>query len=303
MNFGVPIRVAGASGSSSNKIAKISAWIRAKITTLDYLKEDPSIQILIQELECNDLGCVPLEVLVALLGKDARWTTKILKPLAEVDDNDVMEDVSFPSSWPYWVERYGEFQLKKSRPELYAHLQSFRTGLDQRWLMNMTETERETATRMLGRVLFNNDQFSTAAAPHNAGGRPPGSTLITMKSTPSSTRNSSSSSSSSSSSVMGSVNRSMPSGSVVVPMPTDMCIPPLPTIPPPPPSGPPPAATATIAGVFSGPLGGADSGTVGGGGPPARRHDKGVRPRGCPCCDPDNIDNIVDKMLFLETPP
>lgn len=33
------------------------------------------------------------------------------------------------------------------------------------------------------------------------------------------------------------------------------------------------------------------------------RHQKGVRPRGCPCCDPSNIDNIVDKLLFFDTPP
>ena len=33
------------------------------------------------------------------------------------------------------------------------------------------------------------------------------------------------------------------------------------------------------------------------------RHEKGVRPRGCPCCDPDNIDNIVDKLLYLEAMP
>jgi len=35
---------------------------------------------------------------------------------------------------------------------------------------------------------------------------------------------------------------------------------------------------------------------------PPVRHNKGVRQRGCPCCDPDNIDNIVDN-LFLRTPP
>lgn len=33
------------------------------------------------------------------------------------------------------------------------------------------------------------------------------------------------------------------------------------------------------------------------------RHSKGTRQRGCPCCDPDNIDNIVDKMLFLDSAP
>lgn len=35
---------------------------------------------------------------------------------------------------------------------------------------------------------------------------------------------------------------------------------------------------------------------------PPVRHEKGSRPRGCPCCDPDNLENIVDK-LFLECPP
>lgn len=34
-----------------------------------------------------------------------------------------------------------------------------------------------------------------------------------------------------------------------------------------------------------------------------KRHNKGTRPRGCPCCDPDNIDNIIEKMLSLEAPP
>lgn len=32
-------------------------------------------------------------------------------------------------------------------------------------------------------------------------------------------------------------------------------------------------------------------------------HKKGTRIRGCPCCDPDNIDNIVDRLLFLDAPP
>ena len=33
------------------------------------------------------------------------------------------------------------------------------------------------------------------------------------------------------------------------------------------------------------------------------RHKKGgTRPRGCPCCDPDNLDNIIDSMLFSHYP-
>ena len=35
---------------------------------------------------------------------------------------------------------------------------------------------------------------------------------------------------------------------------------------------------------------------------PPVRHKKGTRPRGCPCCDPDNIDNVVDKLFFTNAP-
>jgi hypothetical protein len=35
----------------------------------------------------------------------------------------------------------------------------------------------------------------------------------------------------------------------------------------------------------------------------APRHKKdGTRPRGCPCCDPDNLDNIIDTMMFSHYP-
>lgn len=37
--------------------------------------------------------------------------------------------------------------------------------------------------------------------------------------------------------------------------------------------------------------------------PAARHSSKGVRQRGCPCCDPDNMDNILDKMLYFDAPP
>jgi hypothetical protein len=33
------------------------------------------------------------------------------------------------------------------------------------------------------------------------------------------------------------------------------------------------------------------------------RHEKGRTMRGCPCCDPDNLDNKIDKMMFLDIPP
>jgi hypothetical protein len=33
------------------------------------------------------------------------------------------------------------------------------------------------------------------------------------------------------------------------------------------------------------------------------RHKKEKRQRGCPCCDPDSLENLMDKMLFLEHSP
>ena len=34
---------------------------------------------------------------------------------------------------------------------------------------------------------------------------------------------------------------------------------------------------------------------------PTKRHDKGIRPRGCPCCDPDNLENLVDRILYMDS--
>lgn len=37
---------------------------------------------------------------------------------------------------------------------------------------------------------------------------------------------------------------------------------------------------------------------------PTPRHEKGQTRRGaCPCCDPDNLELLNDKMIFLELPP
>ena len=34
------------------------------------------------------------------------------------------------------------------------------------------------------------------------------------------------------------------------------------------------------------------------------RHSKQhKRQRACPCCDPDNIENLLDKMIFMDQPP
>jgi hypothetical protein len=37
--------------------------------------------------------------------------------------------------------------------------------------------------------------------------------------------------------------------------------------------------------------------------PTAPRHSKEKRQRGCPCCDPDSVENLIDKMIFLEHSP
>lgn len=29
-----------------------------------------------------------------------------------------------------------------------------------------------------------------------------------------------------------------------------------------------------------------------------RQHEPGVRSPGCPCCDPESLNNIVDQMMF-----
>lgn len=328
MNFGV--RVGQSNKGRSEKCSKIVTWIREKVTPLKYFDDDKTIDIMVTELACTDPECVPLETLICVLGSDARWTRKILKPMGEVTEKDC-EELPYPPSWTMWKN---ELSLSDANADLYANIAGIADSLESlvaeasvsdgrlalAYLENVIavlktgylSNETEDSSR-IGRTPTdvapsdkNKDQsvpiIPTTTIPMMAAmNNETGSTDIinTLPHAPAKMSISSQPSSSSS------------SVSPPLKVPTMQTL------------SAPPAPSANN-NMFRGSRGGgngssatsASSSTTryladippvlpGGGGPAAAkpRHEKGVRPRGCPCCDPDNIDNIVDKMLFLETPP
>jgi hypothetical protein len=65
-------------------------WTRVLETLLSSEAKD-ELQIMISEIQCNDPNCVPIETLVILIGKNSRWSNKILMHLAEVTMDDILE--------------------------------------------------------------------------------------------------------------------------------------------------------------------------------------------------------------------
>jgi hypothetical protein len=65
---------------------KITSWIS------DILREKLTndVQIMVTEVECYQVDCVPLETLIIILGKESqRVVIKVLKPICEVEIEDI----------------------------------------------------------------------------------------------------------------------------------------------------------------------------------------------------------------------
>lgn len=209
-------------GINRKAVAKITEWVRVRIDASRTREEN--IQIFVAETECRDVGCVPLEVLIILIGPTRRWPGKILKPIAEVTKEDV-DALDFPDS----VEEWAPPVLPPPPEPVPASASASATAPVQVTFVQMRSTAENAAESSL---------MPTALAQQQ------------VEVTPSS---------SSSSSIASAIR----------------------------PPRPPVAAAAVARQADDRP-----------------RHDKGgVRPRGCPCCDPDNIENIIDKILFLDVPP
>lgn len=97
INFGSSLKKNKASERSL--ISKITKKIER---LLPHDVED-DMQIMVTEIQCFDPDCVPIETLVILLGANARWTQKILKPMIEVTDEDIAE-LQIPTCWVDYAE-------------------------------------------------------------------------------------------------------------------------------------------------------------------------------------------------------
>ena len=178
-------------------VSQVTEWIRSKLSCHG---KNHGVQIMVTEVECREEGCVPIEVLVILIGPTKRWTGKLLKPISEVLEID-MEELDLPND----VE--AQLEPAVSPP--------------------MPSREEVSYVQMRQHV---GPQSITSLTPNL-----PASDLTTVP-----------------------IARRAQHQQVVM-QETDFA--------------------------------------------PKARHDKVVRIRGCPCCDPDNMENIIDKILFMNTPP
>jgi hypothetical protein len=266
--------------SSRSLVRKLTKKIESLLESNGFAE---SIQILVTEVQCFEPDCVPIETLIILLGNNSRWTTKILKPLSEVTEDDLNTMAGeIPSSLP--VIQTDLMRRKKEKEgeeeeEQEAWVLSITKVIDQKKEEPQSRGGLLFLQKYLERILSSPDTAAltsssevTAPSPMSLS-TPSPPTVVKMRSTSS----------------LSTLPSSTLSSLAPVPVSAPAPAPTLHTLPRQPPA-PPPVILMSQQQRFN------DEG-------PKPRHQKGVRQRGCPCCDPDNLDNIVDRLLYFDTPP
>lgn len=207
-------------------------------------------ELMISEIECNDPACVPIETLLVFFGVHSRWITKILKPLKDIQSDDILNlNIS---------EHLKEINQDKKKivPPILLKLESELIKIYDPYerlnflhevsslVSGLQDACRSEILKMETNHLPNNDREKSEISP-----------------------------------IMSTSSSSIPTTIVKINSP-NMNIDKFKQ-----------NHVSLKSNVSSAvPTSGAD------------RHLKGVRQRGCPCCDPDNIDNIVDSMMFFKPP-
>lgn len=248
-------------------------------------------QIMVTEIQCNEPECVPIETLVAIMenapndSNCKRWIDKILKPVNEVTLQDIFQfdilhdvindiesrKILAPTSIAQDTNSSDDIKTIES---IQSHIQNLKVNrLKEKDAINenlkkmneLCEEIIETMTIPKSNSTFSN--VSVTAIPmmkKNSHGTT-SSTGVAIMPTPLPSR---------SDSETASYNSSQ-SASISNPPVSSF------------PKAPPPTASLELKSTSIA---------------PPVRHKKGTRPRGCPCCDPDNIDNIVDNLFFMNAP-
>jgi hypothetical protein len=314
---------------------------------------DDNVQIMVAEVECNQEGCVPIETLIVLVGKEeeevdrsvdsssklndeknggkskrCRWSDKILKPVAEVTEEDVAQ-LEIPLDWnkPQEAEAaQTDNENSGISPTIKAtvldYVNSFTSVEDKLRAIQEFQAlfaaleEEETKKMSIPATLANPSGGSTTAIASafstqtNVGPSPAStitsptsslsgditpasnnSTMVTMvPMMPTTTRTSSNTSSQQAMMPSPLAEKEPPNTNIINSnsnasksvATTSASI--APTISA---SGKRPVRTTVISDGTSNSIA-------------SERHSKGTRQRGCPCCDPDNIDNIIDRMMYKD---
>ena len=313
-------------GSAHKKaVAEVTKWVTDAISTSDVFHGE-QFQVMVTEILCNEPNCAPIETLVIVmlmdLGVDVplnsknsqKWANKILKPVAEVsrsDVDDLMQEIFLSEADS--VSATAEYQqnLELFEVELVALVNKYSSSdpstvlLDSQKLIDILQNQMNTLNqkripveriptvsipvepvRTVTTVTMKPNAVKPTATPiiqslDSAPSAPAAVTKVNMASIAMHSANVSEDTSSVLSTSVTTNAMEVVSESETTPV----------NIPVAAPNAPKPVVSFTPPD-----LSGAAATIV-------PRHKKGgTRPRGCPCCDPDNLDNIIDSMLFSHYP-
>lgn len=300
--------------SNDNKkyILDITKWIEEIMT--DSNIQHQSYNIMVTQVACNDPNCVPLETFICLIGLNgSKFSDKIPKPLSEVSKYDVELSLYYSDLFLSTAVQRTQDKVEsvlhllpddKLRlryiEKIQSSLEEYKIKFESAYLPSAVElSENYTAEQHIAeaistqipnsltnsRTIVNSiDNVKSASGDANNNSaimdndnyyptQP--STLVTMVSKKVSPQDITSASKVVTVETFSSVNNT--------------------------------AQTAESHNSLKSSISTANSPVVLSSGRndrvPQFRHEKGsTRPRGCPCCDPDNPENIIDQ-LFLDCPP
>ena len=113
LNFASSSSAKLSTASAASALQKrVHAWVQDDERYNRIVAADPSVQLMVSEVACFDEGCVPLETIVIVVGAQSRWMGKLLRPLAEVTAEHVGAELELPQRW--WL--YSRLQALRSRP-------------------------------------------------------------------------------------------------------------------------------------------------------------------------------------------
>lgn len=222
--------------------------------------------VMVSELQCFDPNCVPIETLIVVLksgkeSKEGRWVHKVLKPVVEVTGQDIEEVIA-----KYYEENNDAW---KKAIRNFVETTIANNNLDGQVVSDYL--------KHLATTVLQPSQIDGPTVKANEIVRVP----MQPKSIPIS------------SPAVASTVASCPV--VVPPVSVPIATPAITRV-----SMQKPSTSETItkvAMVESSAVPGDSSDTTA---MSTTGHLPGSRQRGCPCCDPDNLDNIIDKMMFMD---
>jgi hypothetical protein len=264
--------------SIRRKQEDIGRWVRFSLASqypcFAYGKD---YQLMVTEIQCNDPSCVPIETLIVIIFDDSSYvsryinplkhSTKVLKPLFEVTSEDILS-----TEWPFEI-------LDKS---MLDFISSTRASVVDVLAMDANREEKTDLIRQIFVTYSDSSlRLTTSSSEDEKQHSQPQHSLIDfmldeeLKKKEEEKKQKQRLEEEQRIKILYEANNNI----TVVKMKKVST----PTIPSQP-------ETITLV------KGNQDSSSK-------PRHEKGRTMRGCPCCDPDNLDNKIDKMMFLDIPP